>query len=204
MDPGRPVPMTAPPPTSTAVPSSKAAGFATVVSILRELADAPAFTRFTAALPVETAALIEVPPIAIEWLPIDHFYALVDTAERVLFAGDTSRVVDLGRRSIAHDLGTIYRAFIRLATPELTLTRTAKMWSAYNRDHGSLTVVMRGTDVADVTYDGIPSRAPGAFWNYQLGALRAVVEATGLHNVSTRMLAPAKGSTSRTIRIVGR
>lgn len=186
-----------------AVPSSKAAGFITVVNVLREECDPADFARYAAALPAATAALVEVAPMAIAWLPIDHFYALVDTAQAVLFGGKDERVVAVGHRSIGRDVGTLYRAFVRLASPEYVMSRTAQLWGAYNRDHGTVTVVMRSPTAADVTYAGIPPRAPAAFWAFQRGALRAVLEATGVRNVSTELIPPAAAGAPTTIRVAG-
>ena len=175
-------------------PASKGAGFTTVLAVLRERVPAPRFDAFVASLPAGTAALVHAPPLAVAWLPIEHFYAVVAGAQRTLFDDSPEGVVELGYRSIGRDLNLLYRVLVRVSSVEAMLSRAARLWDTYNRNHGAISVQMRSRTVADVTYEGIPPHAPAAFWAYQRGALRAVVEATGLRNARVRVLVPPKGA----------
>jgi hypothetical protein len=184
-------------------PASKGAGFITVVSVLRETVPDALMTSYVASLPEATAALLRVPPIAMEWLPIEHFYAVIDHAQSVLYRGNANDVADLGYESIRRDLTALYRLLVRVSSVEAILSRTSRLWSAYNRNHGTVTVQMLSRTAADVAYEGIPPHAPAAFWAFQRGALRAVVEATGVRNVRARILSPPNASGACVLRISG-
>jgi hypothetical protein len=188
---------------STDPPASKGAGFTTVVAVLRESAPEARFEAYLASLPPATAALARTPPMAIAWLPIEHFYALIDRAQRVLLSHDPDGIAEVAYKSIGRDLNVLYRMFVRVSSVEGILSRTARLWDAYNRNHGTIAVTMRSRTSADVTYEGIPTYAPPAFWAFQRGALRAVIEATGVRNARARIVTPPTATTPCVVRLSG-
>jgi hypothetical protein len=169
-------------------PASKAAGFTTTTHTIREMASADAWERLLAALPEDTRALVHKPPLAVAWLDVHHFGALIDTALRVVFAGDEGALVVVGRRSIGKDLNTLYKMFIRLATPSFVIQRATKLWAQYNQEHGHMAAASLDMHSARITYSNIVIGSP-AFWAYQRGAILAAVDATGIKNARIELAA---------------
>lgn len=132
--------------------SSKAAGFNTTAKVLRRVLGGERFERLTQTLPPETQALIRRSPPAVQWLPLTHFVALIQAAEE--FLDGPAGVEALARAAISEDLNTLYRVFIRLATPQYVLARAAKLFSTYNQHNGSLLVRQTTETSVEVAYVG--------------------------------------------------
>ncbi len=165
--------------TANADTESKAHGFNTTVAALRKMVDAAQFQATVAALPADTAHLTQYPPASMAWLPLRHFAALVDAAHAVGFVADLARVSELGRQAIGADLGSVYRVFIKIASPDFVIQRAAKLWSVYNRNNGALTTARKTANSVDLVYTGLHHMS-AALWAYQRGAILAVVDATRL------------------------
>jgi hypothetical protein len=162
---------------------SKAAGFNSTVSMLREMCTPEQLAAVLSALPPETADLVRTPPLPVTWIPNRHVRILQSTAVRVAFDGNVRKMVDLSRRARLADLGTIYRYFVRLASAQFAIERAAKMYTTYTRNNGSLTVTATGKRFAELTFKDISEPSPAA-WAYYEGAIQAVVEMTGLKTAS--------------------
>jgi hypothetical protein len=168
-------------------PLAKAAGFNSVVSVLRDgMLDARSFAAVVARLPAETAAAIKTPPLPVQWIPCERYGDLVSTALRFGFDGDEEQLVEMGRRAFLYDLKTLYRMFIKLLTPSFVISRGTKLWLTYNRNNGLLTARQVGDRRCEVTYENIVAVYPG-FWSYQRGCLLAAVQATGYQKVTVAM-----------------
>jgi hypothetical protein len=161
-------------------PESKAAGFNSTVATLREIVPAQ-FEAIVTALPSETAELVRRPPLPVAWIHGRHVRAVLEAACRVAFGGDVRAVVDLSRRARIADMSSIYRFFVRLSSVEFALSRAAKMYTTYTRNNGDLAVTGRGEGFAEITFSGLSDPNPIA-WAYSEGAVRAVIELTGLKN----------------------
>jgi hypothetical protein len=159
---------------------SKASGFTSAVRALREL-HPQEFDALVAALPPETAALVRTPPLPMAWIPARHFVALIETAARVVWGGDPDPATEIARRALANDLGTLYRIFIRLASPNFVLERAGKIYATFTRNNGALRVIRSGKGWAEMTFEGIAERSP-VTWAYNRGALLGTIDATGLKN----------------------
>ena len=98
-------------------------------------------------------------------------------------------MVDWGRQALKNDLRTIYKMFIRFLSPMYVIERGPRLWQTYARNSGDLTAVVVDEQTCDVLYAGMPEllRWDG-YWAYQRGALRGVMEATGLKAISVETL----------------
>lgn len=162
-------------------PQSKGAGFTTTANTLREDATGATWEAFLQALPEATAALVQKPPLAVAWIDVRHFGQLITQGQRVIFAGDVAGIERVARRAIYKDLNTLYRMFIRLSSPTFVIQRAAKIWGAYNQNHGSLSAEAVDAHSARVFYRQI-AIGNEAFWAYARGAIMATVDATGIKN----------------------
>jgi hypothetical protein len=175
----------------TAEPLAKAAGFNSVVAVLRNgMLDADGFASLVGKLPPATAEAIRKPPLSVQWIPCARYADLVSGALSHSFGGDEERVVELGRRAFLHDLKTIYRVFIKFLSPGFVVERGTKLWLTYNRDNGLLHARKLGDTCAEVSYEKIVAVYPG-FWSYQRGCLLAAVQATGYPKATVVLSSPA-------------
>jgi len=168
-------------------PELKAAGFNSAVNALRVLSTPADFDKMVDALPAGTAELVRHPPLPVAWLPNEHFSALIETAGRIVFSGDEQRIEEVARRAISVDLNTIYKIFIRLASPQYVVERATKLWQTYTRNNGFATAVPTSGAACEVSYEDIERPSP-VLWAYQRGAIRGIIEATGVKTVRVQTL----------------
>ncbi len=182
-------------------PLAKAAGFNSVVAVLRDgLLDPSAFATVVGKLPSETAAAIKKPPLPVQWIPCERYGELVSTALVHGFGGDEERLVELGRRAFLHDLKTLYRVFIKFLAPAYVIERGSKIWLTYNRNNGLLIAKRIGDRCAEVSYEKIAAVYPG-FWSYQRGCLLAAVQATGYLKATVVIARPGDADGNALFRI---
>jgi len=168
-------------------PEAKAAGFNTSLTVARALAGDERWRRFVAALPPDDAALVEHPPLAMSWLPLERVIRIHNAIFRDLFDGDPAKAFELGRRQFQSDLSTLYRMFIRVASPKYVIERAARIYETYVRNAGTMRVTdERATSVALVV-EGHPSREP-LFYEYLRGSIVATLEMTRVKAPSVRIL----------------
>jgi hypothetical protein len=184
-------------------PAIKAVAFNSIAAELRRMCDEERFARVVAALPPETAALIEHSPLPVSWVPQPHVAALVRAAYEVAFRRDERRLQSLAARAIVSDLSVVYRFFVRLASPEWVIERVASMWKAYYRDNGAVTVERQGERCVHVCYRGLPRPSP-LFWSFQCGTIRGIARATGVTDVTTRVLEISEATGDCTIEATWR
>jgi hypothetical protein len=168
-------------------PENKAVSFNTLVEVLREITPPAAFQALLAALPRETAQLIERPPLPPTWLPYIHTFTLVRTACDVHFGGDEERTSELARRAVVRDLNSLYRLFTRFASPQYVIDRATRMWDTYWRNNGTVRVEREGSAATLVHFEGM-AYATSLFWTMQCGSLRGVMEVTGVQGIEVRII----------------
>jgi hypothetical protein len=154
-------------------------GFLSTAQALRDKIGEERFIPFLEALPPPTAEMIRRRPRGVKWVPASHFLAVIRIARQDLFAGDLDAVVDVGRRTLVADLGGIYKAFIRLMSPQFIIDRAAQLFESYNRNYGQLRAKATGRGSAEITFTNIPDTCD-AYWSYQRGAILACVQMTGV------------------------
>jgi hypothetical protein len=183
-------------------PESKASGFNGGVAALRKVAGEAAFEHLVIPLlPAETAALVRKPPLAVAWLPARNFIDLVRAADRI-FGGDESKLMEWGHQALLGDMKTVYRMFIRLLSPQFVIERGAKLWDTYVRNQGTARATVTGDRSADVRYEGLALELMSpAYWAYQRGALRGIMDATGMKNIQVETIAGAGNNNHAHFRI---
>lgn len=172
-----------------AEPEGKGSGFNQAVQTLRRMVPAEAFERMVATLPEETAALVRRPPLSLAWIPTRHFTVLLRAAEAQLFGGNEALIADWGRQAVLGDLRTIYKMFVRFLSPQWVIERAARLWETYVRNQGRVEATPVGSAACEVRYSGLPAEVVSAgYWAYQRGALRGVMEATGMKQIDVELL----------------
>jgi uncharacterized protein (TIGR02265 family) len=158
--------------------TGKAAGFTTMIELLRDRLGAARFGAVQAALSPETRALIQTPPLATTWHEIRPWFELLEVAERVGFGGRTEAMAELGRAQMHRDMNTIYKVFIRLASAESIIKRAAAIYSTYTTN-GAMSAHRRAPRECEVRMRDVHYATPG-FWAFQRGCLTGVLEVAGV------------------------
>ena len=72
--------------------------------------------------------------LAQDWIPMELGSTYYEASAPLLYPGRTSSAAQrlLGREIALHHLPTIYRIFIRLATPHFMIQQSARVWSTYH------------------------------------------------------------------------
>ena len=167
-------------------PEVKGSALSSWVRELRRSTSAHDWERIVAALPADTAHLVRAPPLPVEWISYEHSFVLVRTAHDLVYR-DERAMAEISRRIVHNDLHTIYRVFIRFASPEFVIERAARLWQTYWRNNGTVEVERLGGRVARVVYHDVAHATP-LFWVVQGGTLRGVAEATGVKAVTVRVV----------------
>ncbi len=179
-------------------PEGKVSGFLTPARIVGEMVP-ERYPEFLAAVPTSTRELIESPPLAMAWRPLEHFPAIVNAALQV-FDGELGLIEELAERSLRADLSTLYRIFIRISSPDAVLDRAPAVWNTYLRGAGACTVTDSGHRMRTLTYSDVPFPSRG-YWAYQAGAALGVVHATGTTGGTAKIVAGGSYANSCSIRI---
>lgn len=185
-----------------AEPESKGSGFASAITVLRRMVPADALDRLIESLPPETAELVRKPPLPVAWIASSHFRVLSAAVSRDLFGGDEKKLEEWGRQAMLNDLRGMYKMFIRFLSAQFVIERAAKLWDQYSRNQGSVRAAPAGDATAEVVYSGLPVELmTPAFWAYQRGVLRGVMEATGYKAIAVETLEGAGSSGHAKFRV---
>jgi hypothetical protein len=162
-------------------PEAKASGVISWTRVARKSVDSARWNRFLAALPPETRAIVEKPPLPITWLPLELLLPIFEQANNLLFDGDLEKAVDMSRRQIREDLSTIYRVFIRVASPRFVASRAAAIYSTYFRNNGSARVVAETERSVDILVADVARPSPQLYARMR-GSILGGIELTGARN----------------------
>lgn len=184
----------------TTEPESKGNQFLTRLSVLRKLATPQQMDALIHALPPSTAELVRVPPLPMSWIHSSHWPELCQGAHRVVFQNDDEKLVHWGKTAMHVDLSTIFKMFLKLASPQFVARRAGNLWDQYNRNNGKVHTVEVDARTVDVFYDGIRA-VNRSFWTFQGGVVRAAIEASGVKDVRAQQTAGGGTSHACTIRV---
>ena len=165
----------------------KAAGFNSCVAALRRMVDGAAFERFVSSLPEDQQQPILWPHIASAWIPAEIADAVMAAIHAGPLGGSDEKMFELGRQQIKDDMSTIYRFFLRIASPAYVLERATKIWDTYSREAGTLRVVKQRAKEVDIRVDNIFPRRP-AFWPYLRGNIYGVLELTNVGELDVKVI----------------
>src|SRR4051812_40405102 len=122
--------------------------------------------------------MLAKPPLPVEWVPGRPGTEMIRVVYEITGRRD-ELLIQAAKAQLRADLKTIYKVFVRFASPQYVIERGAKLWDTYNRNNGKVLVRQSGDNSAEVHFSGIALPFP-AFWVYQRGAILGVLEATGL------------------------
>jgi hypothetical protein len=168
-------------------PEAKGAGFVSSMETIRSMVEPAVWDAFVAELPAPTRALVHKPPLPSEWVPLDATVPLYIHAHERLFKRDESRMFEVGRQVLKRDLKTIYRVFIRIASPGYVAARAARIYDTYARDSGRMSVPVEQPQHIEVLVEGHPFPSL-PFWAFMRGSVAGVLELTGVKNLQVTLI----------------
>ncbi|HEY2510922.1 MAG TPA: 4-vinyl reductase [Polyangiaceae bacterium] len=120
------------PPAVPAVPGmAKGVNFVNVRAFAEtRFGDAGGWPALVSALGDEDRAAIEG-TLAVGWYPLSLYTRLLHKLDATFGSGDLAIPYALGLFAAEHDLNTLHRAFMRLATPMFLLQKSADFWHRY-------------------------------------------------------------------------
>ena len=177
-------------------PAVKAAGMNTMVEVVRSRAPAADFHRAVQAMAPEGRALVEHPPLPLVWVPL-AIAATVENAMGAALGQDWNAIVEAAAEATKRDLGTIYRVFMKVASPKYVTSRAAALYTTYTRDAGTMRVTAEGDSHAEVTLEGVvyPTEM---YYACRRGNILGALRATGARNVRCEMV---KGGNTETYAV---
>ena len=179
---------------------AKAAGINSAMEILGQLIGPVELSRLVESLPPEQADVIRRPPVATSWIPLAITVPLYDAILERAFGGNPARMIELGRLQFRDDLSTVYRFFIRVATPSFVAGRIGAMWQTYTRDCGTVTMVTSEPTWGELRFEGYPAPNP-PIWYYVQGFIIGALEMTGVADVQVAIVQGGPGNTFCQYRI---
>jgi|GEM_PF-1993881 len=158
----------------------KANSFNRQIEVLRKRLGAARFEVLEQALSVETRALIARPPLPMAWIPTEHSTELLEKALSVGFHGHLGELFEVGREQFKGDMSTLYRVFMRLASPHTLADRASAIFATYQRGGGArMSCTAKAPQSVDLFVEHVRMPSP-AFWSYLRGSIHAVLEMSGV------------------------
>lgn len=109
-----------------------------MISGVKERGGPDALARVLAAAEPSTAEVLQKRIRALEWYSYDSFVGLLRAADRTIGIGDRKLCRELGAMAGKRDIGTAFRVFAAIASPERLIRGCRLVWSAYYRNAGSM------------------------------------------------------------------
>ncbi len=119
--------------------------------------------------------------LATDWMPVNEVATLYATAAPLLHPERALPLRALGRELARTHLTGIYRVLMRLATVEMIVAQTARLWSTYN-GKGTLRAVAAKGSAVRLTLSDYPEY-PAAVRESLCGYIAGAVELTGATEV---------------------
>ena len=131
--------------------------------------------------PEETETFQKV--LAVSWVPVDVAAQLYQKSASALFPNDRMALRRLGMMSANHDLKSIYKIMIRIATVSYVIGQAASLWRTYwDKGQASTEKEPNSNTLHYILKDYMDF--PSVFHETMCGYVQAVVELTGGKNVN--------------------
>jgi hypothetical protein len=95
------------------------------------------------------------------WYPYSVYTEFLEAIDRRLGRGDLAFCRTLGEHAGQRDLGTIFRIYVALASPERLIRSCTKVWAAYHRNAGTMSAISWSEEETVLRIEGFPGMHPG-------------------------------------------
>jgi hypothetical protein len=94
------------------------------------------------------------------WYPYKAYVEMLEAIDRKLGRGDTHYGRELGSAAGDRDLGTIFRIYVALASPERLIRSCTRVWEGYYRNAGRMVAEAWEPDHTQLRIYDFPQMAP--------------------------------------------
>ncbi len=114
------------------------AAFLGLIRHVKDVAGQRALGEIVEASGPRTKAVFAQPIRVISWHPYAAYAGFLTAIDQKLGRGDLAYCRTLGEFAGARDLGTIFKIYVALASPERLIRSCTKVWSSYHRRAGEM------------------------------------------------------------------
>ncbi len=155
--------------------------------VLAELYGVQSAACIVESLAAETRELWTGMIVATEWYPNRLVVDVQETIVRTAYAGDPTRIRELGIVTAKRDLSGVFKVFLAIVSPQYVVSKTASMWSRYY-DHGKVQITEQKSGYVRGRFTDVKSFSE-AFWNEILGSCMGAIEAAGGKSIQAAIVA---------------
>lgn len=167
---------------------TKGAAVATIPLFVKEQHGGRAYQNWLDALPPKTRDIMSGSILPSMWYPMQE--AVVEPTRvlcDLIYRGEPTGALDLGRFSAKHGLRGVYRLFIRVASPEFIVAKASQILPTYYRP-SRMAVAERGKNSAVVQITEFPE--PNTLVEYRImGWMKQALQMCGVKSEQTRIKA---------------
>lgn len=159
----------------------------TINQILRRVGD-DGLNKILALLDDQTRTVLKGEIVASSWYPLDAFTRFLEMEIKVLAAGDENAVTRGSEAVIERQLRGIYKAFVKLGSPEFVIKRIAAVHATYF-EGVPIEVELPAPRSATVRYNGFQKQHRVMGFAI-IGFFRKALEISGAKNVVIHFTVP--------------
>jgi hypothetical protein len=119
--------------------------------------------------------------LPIQWVPIEHFAAIVKAASPVLYPGDSLAQQKLGQAMAKDNLSGIYKVLMRFTSVPYLAEQSSKLWSTYHQQ-GKARSEQLTANAANFILEDYPT-APPVFLDFLTGYVYATLSFAPVKNI---------------------
>jgi hypothetical protein len=152
------------------------------VRAIKTRAGEEAYAKIISLLKDETRKVFETELFSSTWYALDHFVNFLEVEIKVLANGNEEILIRGSESLVEKQLRGIYKAFVKLGSPEFIIKRVAAVHATYFQGV-SIDVKMEGSSKAVIRYAGFEKQHRCMEYTI-IGFFRKALEISGAKNVA--------------------
>ena len=155
------------------------------VSVIKKQGGTNLLEKIISAAGPTTAEVFASRIWGISWHPYDAFRHYLQAINTLMGEGDPSHMRSLGAAIGKVDLGTIFKAYTRIASASMLIKACKPIWSSYYKNAGKMFAVSTEADNSVVHIEGFPQMEP-LHCRLMEGWMASALESIGLYSPDMR------------------
>jgi hypothetical protein len=128
-----------------------------LLAFAKERGGKPAIAEVIATLPPSSAAVLAERTQALKYYPYRVYIDLLHALKRRYGKPNEAFYRRVGASAGERDLGTMFKVYVALASPERLIRSCGRVWSSYYRNAGAMTAVAWDENDTRLRIDGFPA-----------------------------------------------
>jgi hypothetical protein len=137
------------------------AAFLGLIRHVKDSAGADALADIVDEAGPRTKEIFTRPIRVMAWYPYSAYTSFLTAIDAKLGQSDLAYCRSLGEFAGKRDLGTIFKIYVALSSPERLIRSCAKVWSSYHRNAGDMRALSWGPEETVLRIEGFPSMHKG-------------------------------------------